>query len=106
MPISPAVTLTDRERATVEQIIRGIAGRIGEVKVFGSRATGRARPSSDLDLVVYPPIAQRELYDLMDAFEESDLPIFVDVVPWDRITSEALRDQIRRYAVPLFVDEA
>lgn len=97
-----SIQLSERERITVERIIRGFAGRIGQVKVFGSRVTGKARPASDLDLVVFPPIGQRELYDLMDAFEESDLPITVDVLVWDQIDSERVREEIVRHAVPLF----
>lgn len=102
MQISPTVILSERERATVARIVGDLAGRIGEVRVFGSRATGSARASSDLDLVIMPPISQRELYDLMEAFEESDLPIFVDVLAWDRIDSDLLREEIARHSVGLF----
>lgn len=79
--------------------------RIGPVKVYGSRATGRSRPGSDLDLVLFGPATERDLTDLWLAFEESDLPIKVDVVAWNQIASQRFRDQISRYAVPFF-DEA
>jgi uncharacterized protein len=83
----------------VDAILSRESQRIGPVKVYGSRATGRARPSSDLDLVVYPPASPRALGDLRLAFEESDLPIFVDVVAWDTIRSNRLRAEIERDAV-------
>lgn len=104
MTISHKVMLSDRERITVERIVRSFDGKIGEVKVFGSRVTTCARPSSDLDLVVFPPLETRELYDMMDAFEESDLPIFVDIVGWEGISSDRFRQQIQRHAVPLLGD--
>jgi uncharacterized protein len=53
-----------------------------EVWVFGSRATGQARPFSDLDLLFTRPMAldwsQRAA--LRDGFEASDLPFLVDIV--------------------------
>ncbi len=56
--------------------------------MFGSRATGRARPFSDLDLVVQAsaplPLAQQVA--LANAFEESDLPFKVDVLDWRTLT--------------------
>jgi uncharacterized protein len=50
--------------------------------VFGSRATGRARPYSDLDILIVraKPLDWRERADLCVAFEASDLPFRVDIV--------------------------
>lgn len=55
--------------------------------VFGSRATGRARRYSDLDLVIDAgrPLTRDEAASLREAFEESDLPYRVDAVDWRAI---------------------
>lgn len=49
------------------------------VLAFGSRAAGTPRKYSDLDLAISR---------LKIAFEDSDLPICVDVVDWNRADSE------------------
>jgi len=61
-----------------------------QVWAFGSRVNGTARPHSDLDLVVVADaeLPRRAYYRLLDAFEESDLPIRVDVLDWYRIDAE------------------
>ena len=105
MKCNDRVFLSSRERATIASILEPMRARLGPVKVFGSRATGRARPASDLDLVVFPPAPRRDLIDLRFAFEDSDLPITVDVLAWDEIDYQPLRDEIARHAVPFF-DEA
>ncbi len=52
------------------------------VFIFGSRATGKSRRRSDLDLAVGgdTPLNLSQRADLSCAFDESDLPIRVDVV--------------------------
>lgn len=64
-----------------------------EVRAFGSRVSGTARPYSDLDLLVrdVQPLSLRTIDDLIDAFQESDLPFRVDVVDWHR-TAEPFRN--------------
>lgn len=53
-----------------------------EVRVFGSRAMGRARPFSDLDLLVRTGkrLSWEQRIALQDAFEQSELPFRVDIV--------------------------
>lgn len=55
-----------------------------EVRAFGSRVKGRAKPYSDLDLAVMTtqplPLAQEAA--LKEAFDESSLPFKVDVLDW------------------------
>ena len=60
-----------------------------QVWVFGSRATGRARRYSDLDLAIDAgrPLTVDETAYLREAFEESDLPYTVDVVDWHAISA-------------------
>ena len=60
------------------------------VYAFGSRATRRARKFSDLDLALVPEQALdwRVLARLREAFEESDLPITVDVIDWTQVVPE------------------
>lgn len=63
-----------------------------EVWAFGSRATGTAKPYSDLDLAIVTdrplPLSVRAA--LAEAFSQSDLPWKVDIVDWAS-TGEPLR---------------
>ena len=102
MKPNEAIILSKAKSEIVSAILIERMDRIGPVKVYGSRATGRARPGSDLDLVLFGLVSERDLTDLWLAFEESDLPIKVDVVAWNKIISQKFRDQISRHAIPFF----
>ena len=69
------------------EVLRILADHVPEyeVRAFGSRVTGHAKPWSDLDLVVVGPalIHWNELGKLTEAFQESDLPFRVDVMDWN-----------------------
>ena len=71
-----------------------------EVWAYGSRVRGNPRRYSDLDLVAFTkPGQSAQASDLREAFEESDLPIRVDLFLWDEIP-ESFHQQIKReYAV-------
>lgn len=66
-----------------------------EVRAFGSRATWTARAYSDLDLAVIgeAPVDRATIAELKEAFEDSDLPIRVDVLDWCRV-SEGFRKSV------------
>jgi predicted nucleotidyltransferase len=57
------------------------------VWVFGSRAAGRARHHSDLDLAIDAgaPLTLDQTAALAEAFSDSDLPYRVDIVDWRTI---------------------
>jgi predicted nucleotidyltransferase len=61
-----------------------------EVRMFGSRARGKPKPYSDLDLVIMgdTPLPLSTLSQLQDAFANSDLPWRVDVVDWASTSPE------------------
>ena len=67
-----------------------------EVRAFGSRAAWTARDYSDVDLAVVGdgPLHWRTLSRLREAFEESRLPMRVDVLDWHAI-SDGFRETIR-----------
>jgi len=72
-----------------------------EVRAFGSRVKWTAKDYSDLDLVVVgsKPLNLRQRGELVEAFEESNLPIRVDVLDWQSI-SEGFRQVIsERYEI-------
>lgn len=73
-----------------------------EVRVFGTRVAGTAREYSDLDLAVVGEHALdwQTFGRLREAFEESTLPIRVDVLDWRSIPAE-FRDEIRQNYVVL-----
>jgi len=91
--------------AVQRQLVREIVQRVvpgAEVRVFGSRATGRARPFSDLDLLFLEPprLSWQQRADLADAFEASELPFRVDVVEADALAG-ALRERVLQEMAPL-----
>jgi predicted nucleotidyltransferase len=74
-------------RRLVLDILRAHLPRGGKAWVFGSRATGRARHYSDLDLAIDAgrPLTLDEVAALAEAFRDSDLPYKVDLVDWRAI---------------------
>jgi type I restriction enzyme S subunit len=101
MSAEPLLDIGDNERLIVKTIL---ARHVPDstVWVFGSRATGKAKKFSDLDLCVKAPCAMS--LDLTSAlaedFAESDLPWKVDIVDWWSI-SEAFRAIIQRDQVQI-----
>jgi predicted nucleotidyltransferase len=86
--------LSESDLSIVQDILaRYVPNR--PVFVFGSRANGRAQRRSDLDLAVggTEPLNFRIQGELADAFDESDLPIEVDVVDLSAV-SETFRKRI------------
>jgi predicted nucleotidyltransferase len=71
-----------------------------EVWAFGSRARGRPKPFSDLDIAIISerPLGLDRLAALAEDFSESDLPWKVDLVDW-ATTSEQFRATVRRERV-------
>ncbi|SIT65944.1 type I restriction enzyme, S subunit [Ectothiorhodosinus mongolicus] len=70
-----------------------------KVLVFGSRATGTAKPFSDLDLAILgeDPLPLPLMAAIREAFAESDLPYKVDIVDWAAVTPR-FRDVISSHA--------
>jgi predicted nucleotidyltransferase len=60
------------------------------VIAFGSRVKGKAKKFSDLDVCIMAEkqLSHHEIWNLKEAFAESDLPIRVDVVQWATIRPE------------------
>jgi predicted nucleotidyltransferase len=86
--------LTPRQRAILHDVLAPFAEKFDQVGLFGSRATGRAGPRSDVDLVIYGADDPRLVDQLFTLFDESLLPMTVDVVDYDRIDHPPLKDHI------------
>jgi uncharacterized protein len=80
--VSKAIVLSGEERGIVQAILSQHLPHGTQVFVFGSRAGGRTKPLSDLDLSLESskPLPLATLASLADAFDESPLPWKVDLV--------------------------
>lgn len=84
------LSLTNNELAIVRQILRVQLPAKASVDAFGSRVTGKAKPWSDLDLVIDAgfTLPLECLAALAEAFDESELPWKVDLVDRASISAE------------------
>ena len=67
--------------------------------IFGSRAKGNWRDNSDIDIAVYGDVHIPELRACLD---ELPMPYKFDVVQYETINHEPLREHIDRVGVELF----
>lgn len=75
------IDITPEERAIVLRILNEIVPD-REVRAFGSRVTGKAKPFSDLDLAIMgdEPLPLETRARLEETFSESELPWKVDIL--------------------------
>src|ERR1035441_212604 len=92
--MTPSLGLSPQDVSALLAILKRYAPG-AEVWAFGSRVTGKARPFSDLDVVLVQdePLDAQTCAELHYALSESDLPVKVDVVEWCR-TNPAFREII------------
>lgn len=95
--------LSAGQRDMLREILDNAGDGIELVAVFGSRATGRQRPNSDLDLVLYGNIDEAACARLQTLFQDSSLPFSVDIKHYASIDCPPLREHIDQVARPLFV---
>ena len=94
------IDLNPNHLATVKAILKEHVPEC-EIRAFGSRAVWTAKDYSDLDLAVVGtgPLGWRTLGRLKEAFEESTLPMRVDVLDWHAISERFQRVIQRNYVV-------
>ncbi len=87
--------LSDKSTAMIQDAL----SRYKEIKqaaFFGSRATGKYKNGSDVDLVIYGPQITNEtiirLATLLN--EELPLPYYFDIVHYESIKNNALKEEI------------
>jgi predicted nucleotidyltransferase len=82
------IQLDKKHYAIIGQVLKSQIEQ-HKIYVFGSRAKSMARKFSDLDLFLDgEPLPYEELSKLKDAFSESDLPYFVDILQKHSLSDE------------------
>jgi predicted nucleotidyltransferase len=99
-----SLDLVSEHRLIVLSIIAEHLPPETQIWAFGSRATGRARRYSDLDLAndAGRRLTIDETAVLREAFDECDLPYRVDIVDWHAINDRFQR-AIADQRVPLML---
>lgn len=93
--------MSPEHSAAIRDILAPFAAKIERVAIFGSRATGRARENSDIDLVIYGSLNERDVDRIWTLFDESALAVTVDVIAYNLDLYPPLRRHIDQVAQPL-----
>ena len=92
--------LTKEEYIILESILYEYSRSILSVKMFGSRATGQYKKTSDIDLSI--SFRNDIISQLRDAFYYSSLSYTVDILDYEKISGSAIQKVIDRDGVILF----
>lgn len=87
--------LNTREWTVLHEIFRQYP-EIRTVFIFGSRAHGKWKTGSDIDLAIMNQVSDETLQQLRSDFEESNLPYFVDILDYTKLKNELLMEHIDR----------
>lgn len=87
--MQPEIQISAGELQTIKAILQQILSCQAKIWIFGSRATGKAKRYSDVDLAIETNNKNLDLKTLgiLDVlFEESELPWKVDLVDYNNVS--------------------
>ncbi len=93
--------LSERDIELINSVFRRHP-QIKRAALFGSRAKGSHRPGSDVDLALYGGIDHHGAEEVAGELEELPLPYHFDVVAFDSIKLDSLREHIERVGVTIY----
>ena len=86
--------ISDADLETIRTVLAECKEEITQVDLFGSRATGKHRSPSDIDLVIHGAVREAAIDRLRTLFIESNLPVSVDIFSYEGITYRPLRAHV------------
>jgi len=98
----PDITLN-----TLDTLFRAYPG-VREAVLYGSRAKGKYRRGSDIDLSLKTDetFTRTDLLNIANDFDDSDMPYFVDVSIYDQLSNPELKAHIDRVGKVLYLKES
>ena len=96
-----AEPLTTHELGLIEQVFSRHP-EVRNVTLFGSRAKGTHAPNSDIDLAIRGEIDSLQTEALASELDELPLPYRFDVLAFDLLKSEPLREHIERVGIIIY----
>jgi uncharacterized protein len=93
----PGPGLSERTLAEIRECLAAFPA-IRWTKLYGSRALGRHRPGSDIDLAF--SAAEDCSAALLAALEELPTPYRFDLTHWESLRHPGLREHIERVGIP------
>ena len=91
--------LTDQALLQLQSALGTVKG-LEKAVVFGSRATGKHKPNSDLDVALYGDgVGFGAIFDLEDALYDAGFPYELDILLVSIIQDERLKAAIERTAI-------
>ena len=94
--------ISDAELETIHAVLAECKEEITQVDLFGSRATGKHRSHSDIDIVIHGAVGEAAIDRLRTLFIESNLSVSVSILNYERITYRPLREHIDAVGQRLF----
>jgi predicted nucleotidyltransferase len=86
--------LSDKQLEIIKNVLVPFKDVIKSVGLFGSRATGKYRSNSDIDIVLYGALDEQTADRIFTLINDSNLPVKVDVQVYHLITYLPLKTHI------------
>ncbi len=93
--------LSEAHLEIIRRVLAPFAPPLIKAGLFGSRATGRFKPSSDIDVVLYGDLPESMVNRIWTDFQNSSLPFQVDVIAYQPDMPPALKHHIDCVMQPL-----
>lgn len=95
--------LSDRTLSALDSIFQKYPG-VRQAVLYGSRAKGKYKLGSDIDLSLKTDdaFARKDLLRIAGDFDDSDIPYFVDVLIYDKLSNPDLIAHIDRVGKILY----
>jgi predicted nucleotidyltransferase len=99
------IDLREKDRLRIIDIAKRVLNPGCEIWAYGSRVKGTNYDASDLDLAIITPAEQpldpNTLADFKLALQDSNIPILIQVMDWQRIPESFRQNILTRYEVLL-----
>ncbi len=95
--------LSEKSLNEIAAILLPYSKKIEKVSLFGSRAKGDYKEYSDIDMVIYGDLCDKEINRIHTLFDDSLLPYPVDVVAYGLIKNSKLKEHIDQFAASLLL---
>ena len=94
MTPNPCHGLGPEAMSIIGSILSLYSDKIEVIGLFGSRAQGTYRDNSDIDIVVYGTLTRSDIDHINTLFDESLLPVKVDIIAYHLIDYPPLKAHI------------